>query len=118
MLHCNGGSSRPKSNGVAGNEPAEGIMQNWKKAVAMGSIAVGAGLVLTGRRNIGFAAAAGGLALLASEYPERFEAIWENAPDYVHRASQIFATLSRLSEKFAEDAERRSVTSFGHFEAE
>ena len=50
--------------------------------------------------------------MLASEYPERFEAIWDNAPEYVDRASQIFATLSRLSEKFAEEVERRSVDSY------
>ena len=54
----------------------------------------------------------GGVALLASEYPEHLEAVWDRAPDYVHRAGQIFATLSRLTEKFAEDAKRGSVISF------
>jgi hypothetical protein len=58
------------------------------------------------------------LALLASEYPERFEAVWESAPEYVNRASQIFAALSRMSEKFAEDAERRSVAGYQHFRHE
>ena len=87
-------------------------MQNWKKALALGGLGAGAALLLSGRRSLGLASVAGAAALLASEYPEHFEAIWDNAPDYVHRASQIFATISRLSEKFAEDAERRSVISF------
>ncbi len=87
-------------------------MQNWKKALVYSAVGAGAVLALSGRRKIGIASIASGLALLASEYPERFEAIWENAPEYVDRASQIFAALSRLSEKFAEDAERRSVDAF------
>jgi hypothetical protein len=87
-------------------------MQNWKKALVYSAVGAGAVLALAGRRKIGIASIAGGLALLASEYPERFEAIWESAPEYVDRASQIFAALSRMSEKFAEDAERRSMGSF------
>ena len=84
-------------------------MQNWKKAVVCGAVGAGAALALSGRRSAGLASIAGGLALLASEYPERFEDLWENAPEYINRAAQIFATLSRLSEGFAEEAERRSV---------
>lgn len=84
-------------------------MQNWKKALVFGSLGAGAVLVATGKRPVGIALAAGGLALLASEYPEKFEAVWENAPEYVTRASQIFAVLSKVSERLAEQAERRSM---------
>jgi hypothetical protein len=84
-------------------------MQTWKKAVIFGSIGAGAVLVLTGRRPVGMAVAAAGLAVLASEYPEKFEAVWENAPDYLQKGMQIFATLQKLGEGFAEEAERRSV---------
>jgi hypothetical protein len=97
---------------VAGDRPVEESMQNWKKALALSGIGAGAALVFSGRRSLGLASIAGGVALLASEYPENFVAVWESAPDYVHRASQVFATLSRLSEKFAEAAERRKVISF------
>jgi hypothetical protein len=96
----------------------EEIMQNWKKALVCTAVGAGTLLALSGRRNLGVATIAGGLALLASEYPERFEAIWENAPEYVNRASQIFAALSRVSEKFAEDAERRSVDAYQQFRHE
>lgn len=87
-------------------------MQNWKKALVFGSLGAGAVLFLTGRRPVGIAVAAGGLAVLASEYPEKFESVWENAPEYVTKATQIFAVLSKLSERFAEEAERRSMAAW------
>jgi hypothetical protein len=87
-------------------------MQSWKKAVIFGSIGVGAALVIIGRRPMGMAFTAAGLAVLASEYPEKFEAVWENAPDYLHKGMQIFGTLQKLGEGFAEEAERRSVSAW------
>jgi hypothetical protein len=56
--------------------------------------------------------AAAGLAVLASEYPEKFEAVWESAPEYLQRGLQIFATLQKLGEGFAEEAEKRSVSAW------
>jgi hypothetical protein len=44
--------------------------------------------------------------------------MWENAPEYVSRASEIFASLSRMSEEFAENAERRSVAHYPQFQRE
>jgi hypothetical protein len=87
-------------------------MQTWKKAVVFGSIGVGAALVLRGRRSIGMAFTAAGLAVLASEYPEKFEAVWENGPEYLQKGMQIFGTLQKLAEGFAEKAERRSVSAW------
>jgi hypothetical protein len=84
-------------------------MQNWKKALVFGSIATGTLLAINRRRPLGIAFIAAGTAVLASEYPEKFEAIWENAPEYVNRATQIFSVLSKLSERFAEEVERRGV---------
>lgn len=86
-------------------------MQNWKKAVVFGSLGAGVFMAVTGKRPAGIALMAGGLALLASEYPEKFEDIWENAPDYVNRATKIFATLQQISERFAEQAEQRGMAS-------
>jgi hypothetical protein len=87
-------------------------MQGWKKAAVLGSIGAGALLIITGRRPLGMACTAAGLAVLASEYPEKFEAVWENAPDYLQKGMQIFATLQKLGEGFAEEAERRSVSAW------
>jgi hypothetical protein len=93
-------------------------MQNWKKAVVFGSLGAGAVLFATGKRPVGIALAAGGLALLASEYPEKFENVWENAPEYVNKATQIFAVISKISERFAEQAERRSMDTWNRMREE
>ena len=93
-------------------------MQNWKKAFVFGSIGAGAVLIFTGRRPVGMACAAAGLAVLASEYPEKFEAVWESAPDYLRKGMQIFATLQKVGEGFAEEAERRSVSAWRNARSE
>jgi len=84
-------------------------MQSWKKVAVFGAVGLGAALIVTGRRPLGLAVAAGGLALLASEYPEKFEGLLEDAPDYLNKGMEIFATLKKVGEGFIEDAERRSV---------
>ncbi len=93
-------------------------MQNWKKAIAFGSIGAGAVLLFTRRRPVGMAFAAAGLAVLASEYPEKFEVVWENAPEYLQKGMQIFATLQKMGEGIAEEAERRSVSAWRDLRAQ
>ncbi len=93
-------------------------MQSWKKALIFGSLGAGAVLIVTGRRPVGMAFAAAGLAVLASEYPEKFEAVWENAPEYLQKSMQIFSTLEKMGETFAEKAERRSVTAWRDIRSE
>ena len=93
-------------------------MQSWKKVVVFGAVGVGAALLLTGRRPLGLAFAAGGLALLASEYPEKFEGLLEDAPDYLNKGMEIFATLKKIGEGFAEDTERRSLNTWRDMEAQ
>ena len=84
-------------------------MPNWRKGLVIGSFAAGALLMIKGHRPAGIAAATVGLAILAAEYPEKFEDIWEQAPDYVYKGTQIFATLSRIAERFAENASERGL---------
>ncbi|HVP55758.1 MAG TPA: hypothetical protein VMU45_12265 [Candidatus Eisenbacteria bacterium] len=93
-------------------------MENWKKVVVFGSIGAGALLFLAGRRAVGAALAAGGLAVLASEYPEKFEGLIEDAPDYLHKGMEIFATLKKVGEDFAEETERRSVNAMRDMHAQ
>ncbi|HLI63387.1 MAG TPA: hypothetical protein VKV05_08295 [Terriglobales bacterium] len=92
-------------------------MQSWKKAIVFGSIGAGA-VLLFRRRPVGTAFVAAGLAVLASEYPEKFEAVWESAPEYLRKGVQIFAALERLTEGFAEAAERRSVSAWRNIRPE
>ncbi|HLH09460.1 MAG TPA: hypothetical protein VKW78_19635 [Terriglobales bacterium] len=85
-------------------------MPNWKKALVIGSLSAGALMLIKGKRPAGVICATVGLAVLAAEYPERFESMWENAPEYLARGTQIFTTLSRLAERFADEAERRGIS--------
>jgi hypothetical protein len=87
-------------------------MTTWKKALVVGSIGAGAVLFFTGRRPVGIASATIGLAVLAAEYPETFEGVWENAPEYVTRGVQIFQTLSQIAERFAEQAAHRGAAAY------
>jgi hypothetical protein len=93
-------------------------MQTWKKTLVIGSIGAGAVLILTGRRGVGMGFAAAGLTILASEYPEKFEAVWENAPDYLQKGMQIFGTLQKLGEGFMEEAERRGSSTWRDMRAQ
>ncbi len=84
-------------------------MVNWKKAVVIGSMTAGALLLLKGRRPAGAALATVGLVVLASEYPEQFEHVWDNAPEYISRGAQIFSTVQKLAERFADQVQQGGV---------
>jgi hypothetical protein len=77
-------------------------MNNWKRALIFGSLGAGAFLFATGRRPIGLAVAGVGVATLAAEYPEKFEQLWEQAPEYLSRGNQIVTAVSRMLERYAE----------------
>jgi len=89
-------------------------MTTWKRVLVFSSLGAGAILLATGKRPAGVAAATVGLAVLATEYPERFETIWEHAPQYVTRGMQIFQTLSSIAERFAEQAQQRGIPGAWH----
>ena len=88
---------------------AENFMTNWKKAVVIGSLSAGALLAIKGKRPAAVILGTAGLAVLAAEYPDKFEEVWEHAPDYVGRGIQIFNALTKLAERFADEASRRGL---------
>jgi hypothetical protein len=83
-------------------------MDNWKKALIFGSLGAGVFLFATGKRPLGLVATGVGLAALALEYPERFDRLWEQAPEYLSRGNQIVTAVSRMLERYAEHQEGRS----------
>jgi hypothetical protein len=94
-------------------------MPNWRKALVIGSLSAGALMFIKGHRPAGVALATVGLAVLAAEYPEKFETVWEQAPDYIYRGTQIFSTLSRIAERFADEAQRHgAIEAFRDISAE
>ena len=81
-------------------------MPNWKRAVILGSFIGAAFLMLKSRRLPGMVVAGVGAAVLASEYPDRIEELWEHAPEYLERGSQVLAAISRIKDRLETDGPR------------
>src|SRR5205807_6398736 len=58
---------------------------DWKKILMFGAFGAAVYFLLSGRRAAGMASAGVGLAALASDHPEKFEQIWNQAPEYLDR---------------------------------
>jgi hypothetical protein len=74
-------------------------MDGWKKALVAGSIGAAAVLFMKKRYAAGVLSTGVGLAVLAAEYPEKFEKVRRSLPDYFDRGMRVM--------EFAERAGRR-----------
>ena len=83
-------------------------MENWKRAVIAGSAGAATILMLKGKRPSGLLMAGVGLAVLASEYPERFAQIREEIPSYVRQGTRFVDLAMKLGSKIGELVERRA----------
>jgi hypothetical protein len=77
-------------------------MQNWKRVLVFGSLGAGAFLLATGRRPAAALLAGVGLAALASEYPDKMQELWEHAPEYANKGTQVMNMVSTFLERLAE----------------
>ena len=82
-------------------------MSNWKRALIVGSLGAGAVLALTGRRAAGAIVAGVGVAVLASEHPEKVQELWERAPEYMEKGTQIVNVVAGFLERISEYQQRR-----------
>ena len=70
-------------------------MENWKKAVLVGSAGAAAILIAKRKRPAGFLAAGIGLVILAGEYPRAFDRIANLTPHgKIRHADHLFPTPS------------------------
>ena len=81
-------------------------MEAWKKAVVAGSIGTSAVLFLKKKWPAGVLTAGVGLAVLASEYPGKFEDVRNALPDYFQSSMRLMEMISRAGEKIAQLADR------------
>jgi hypothetical protein len=84
-------------------------MENWKRAVVVGSAAVAAILFLKGNKTGGLIAGSVGLVTLASEYPDTLAEIRENLPQYIERGTTYLDVVARVGERLAEVTENRGA---------
>jgi hypothetical protein len=82
-------------------------MQNWKRAVIAGSAGAAAILMLKGKRPAAVLVGGLGLAVLASEYPEKFEKIREEIPGYVRQGTRFLDLAMKIGGKIEELVESR-----------
>jgi hypothetical protein len=85
-------------------------MDNWKRAAIAGSVGVAAILMLKGKRPAAVLAGGFGLAVLASEYPEKFTRIREDLPSYVRQGTRFLDLAMRFGNKIEELAASRRLS--------
>jgi hypothetical protein len=88
-------------------------MESWKKAVVMGSISAGALLFMKRKHAAGVLATGVGLAVLASEYPEKFEKVRDALPDYFDRSMKVMEMAARAGKRISDVAGRSAVEAWG-----
>jgi len=87
-------------------------MDNWKRAAIAGSVAGALMLLMKGKRPAAVLVGGVGLAVLASEYPEKFEEIREELPSYVRQGTRFLDLAMKIGNKISEVAERRTLEAF------
>jgi len=83
-------------------------MENWKRAVIAGSATAATILIVKRKRPAGVLVAGVGLAVLASEYPEKFAQIREEIPSYVRQGTRFIDLAMKIGSKIGELVERRA----------
>jgi len=87
-------------------------MDNWKRAAIAGSVGTSIILLIKGRRPAAVLVGGVGLAVLASEYPEKFEKIREELPSYMRQGIRFLELAMKIGNKITELAEMRARQAF------
>ncbi|MGB8733692.1 MAG: hypothetical protein WCC99_20740 [Candidatus Sulfotelmatobacter sp.] len=82
----------------------EANMESWKKAMV--AVSVGAATVLFVKKRYPAGVLAGGvaLAMLAAEYPEKFENVRKQLPGYFDRGMHVMEMAARAGKRITEAA--------------
>jgi hypothetical protein len=84
-------------------------MESWKKAVVLGSIGAAAILFMKKKFPAGVLATGVGLAVVASEYPEKFERVRRALPDYFDRGMRVMEMAGRAGKRITDAAGQSAV---------
>jgi hypothetical protein len=84
-------------------------MDGWKKAVVAGAVSAAAILFLKRRFPAGVLVGGIALAVVAAEYPEKFEQVRRSLPDYFDRGMRVMEMAGRAGQRITEGAGRGAV---------
>jgi hypothetical protein len=84
-------------------------MDSWKKAAVLASIGAAAILFMKKRYPAGVLATGVGLAVLAAEYPDKFEKVRQSLPEYFDRGMQVMEMAAKAGKRITEAAGRTAV---------
>ncbi|HEY1678494.1 MAG TPA: hypothetical protein VGG04_12340 [Candidatus Sulfotelmatobacter sp.] len=84
-------------------------MDSWKKAAVLAAIGSAALLFMKKRYPAGVLATGVGLAVLAAEYPEKFDKVRSSLPDYFERSMQVMEMAAKAGKRITEAAGRSAV---------
>jgi hypothetical protein len=81
-------------------------MDSWKKAVVAGAVGAATVLFLKKRYPAGVLASGVALAVLAAEYPDKFEKVRRSLPEYFDRGMQVMEMAGRAGQRITDAAGR------------
>ena len=87
-------------------------MEAWKKAVVLGAIGSAALLFMRKRYPAGVLATGVGLAVLAAEYPEKFERVRQSLPEYFEHGLRVMEMAGQAGKRISQVAARSAVDSW------
>jgi hypothetical protein len=84
-------------------------MESWKKAAVAGAIGAATVLFLKKKYPAGVLATGVGLAVLASEFPDKFETVRRSLPDYFDRGMRVMEMAARAGKRISDAAGRSAI---------
>lgn len=79
---------------------------SWQRAVAAGSLVVGACLFLSGRRKAALGVAAAGAAVGLLEHPESARELWEALPQYLRKGQDVLVRVEDFINEVAKQGNK------------
>ena len=79
-------------------------MNGWKKAAVAGSIGAATILFLKKKYPAGVLATGVGLAVLASEFPDKFEKVRRSLPQYFDRGMRVMSVAAQVGKRISDAA--------------
>ena len=74
---------------------------------------MGIGLMLRGHRTAAMTLSGVALATLATEYPEQFENLWRETPEFIEKSSRIVTNVIDLVDRLSNEGRRLRGSTIG-----